>query len=510
MPLEGRNLMMLVTSACGMGFALFGYDQGVMGGVITTPTFIRQFHNPDAVDQGLITGLYDLGCLVGSIATFFLSEPIGRKKSMYIGVGIQIVGTILQVTAKTIGHLIVGRIITGIGVGIMTAVVPTWQSEVSPARNRGQLLTIQAACIIFGYAVSCWISLGASYTTSSFQWTGPIALQILFSLYIAIALPFLVESPRWLANHKSIDEAVAVISRLRGKPSSDPEILQVRYEIERALEEEKSNSWLDLFKPTGEQNLRRIVLGVVGLYMQQIGGINSISYYLPVILEEYISLDLHLSHILTGVAAVQYFIFSVFPIWFIERINRRTIMIWGAIAQATIMVIASVGLALNTTSSLKMTAAMYFLFYDAFAMSYLNVPWMYAPEINSLRMRVKGGAAASASNWLFNGIVVTVTPVGLQNLGWKFYMIFVALNISFVPIVYFCYPETRGLSLEQIDHIFYRKGTSTNWLYQGVRESVRRQSTLAAPAEVCLSEHGQKEVTVAKHIEDSLQEPDIA
>lgn len=232
--------------------------------------------------------------------------------------------------------------------------------------------------------------MGASYTTSSFQWTGPIALQILFSLYIAIALPFLVESPRWLANHKSIDEAVAVISRLRGKPASHPEVFQVRYEIERALEEEKSNSWLDLFKPTGEQNLRRIALGVVGLYMQQIGGIkcvpilllslkflhftnmekcfSSISYYLPVILEEYISLDLHLSHILTGVAAVQYFIFAVFPIWFNERINRRTIMIWGAIAQATIMVIASVGLALNTTSSLKMTAAMYFLFYDAFAM----------------------------------------------------------------------------------------------------------------------------------------------
>lgn len=80
----------------------------------------------------------------------------------------------------------------------------------------------------------------------------------------------------------------------------------------------------------------------------------------------------------------------------------------------------------------------------------------------------------------------------------------VALNISFIPMVYFCYPETRGLSLEQIDHDFYGKGTSTNWLYQGVRESVLRQSALPAAAdpEISLSEQDQKEVTVARHIDN--------
>lgn len=87
-------------------------------------------------------------------------------------------------------------------------------------------------------------------------------------------MPFLVESPRWLANHKGIDEATAVISRLRGKPIDHPEVLEVRREIQLVLEEDKSSGgWYDLFKSTGEQNLRRLMLGVVGLYMQQIGGI---------------------------------------------------------------------------------------------------------------------------------------------------------------------------------------------------------------------------------------------
>lgn len=149
-----------------------------------------------------------------------------------------------------------------------------WQAEVSPAESRGQLLTVQASCIILGYLFSCWIALGASYTNSSFQWIGPIALQAIFALYLGFCMPFLVESPRWLANHKGIDEATAVISRLRGKPIDHPDVLEVRREIQLVLEEETSSGgWWDLFKSTGEQNLRRLMLGVVGLYMQQIGGI---------------------------------------------------------------------------------------------------------------------------------------------------------------------------------------------------------------------------------------------
>jgi MFS family permease len=149
-----------------------------------------------------------------------------------------------------------------------------WQSEVSPTHNRGQLLTVQAACIILGYVFSTWISFGSSYATSSFQWIFPIACQVIFALYIAVTLPFMVESPRWLANHKGLSEATEVIARLRGKPIDNPEVLQVRREIEIALEEESAGSgWLELFKDTGEQNLRRLMLGVVGLYMQQIGGI---------------------------------------------------------------------------------------------------------------------------------------------------------------------------------------------------------------------------------------------
>ncbi|OQU98458.1 hypothetical protein CLAIMM_04244 [Cladophialophora immunda] len=473
MHLKGKTLTAGVTAACGMGFLLFGYDQGVMGGVIGSHTFVEQFNHPSALTQGLITGLYDVGCLIGSIACFFFSEPFGRKKSIFAGSVVVILGTILQASAYTVGHLIAGRIVTGVGVGVNTSVVPTWQSEVCSASRRGQLVTIEAALIILGLAFSNWVCFGASFHTSSFQWRGPIAMQCIFALYLLVTVPFLVESPRWLANHKSLDEAVKIIAQLKDRPEDDPEVVSVATDIRQALEEEKSSgSWYEIFTNGGEQNFRRMMLGFGGLYMQQMCGINSIGYYLPVILEQYIGLSSTLSLILASVAATQFFLVSLTPIWFIEKAGRRNCMIWGAGAQAVVMACLCIGLAIKSKASLAMMVVMYYLFDDAFAVSFLNVPWMYAPEINSLKMRAKGGAVAAASNWLFNGIVVTVTPSGLENLGWRYYLIFVVLNISFIPLVYFCYPETKGVTLEEIDHIFLGKGHGLSALTQGVRESI--------------------------------------
>ncbi|OJJ48030.1 hypothetical protein ASPZODRAFT_115447 [Penicilliopsis zonata CBS 506.65] len=466
MPLRGNQLMAGITAACGMGFLLFGYDQGVMGGVIGSPSFVEQFNHPtnEALQQGLITGLYDLGCLIGSIASFVFAERIGRRKSIYIGAGIVTIGTILQVTAKTTSHLIVGRIVTGCGVGINTAIIPTWQAEVSPTHQRGILITVDAALIIAGLAIANWVAFGASYATSSFQWQFPIALQVVFSLDLLLTVPFLVESPRWTAHHRSLEEATTLITRLYDVSETDSIVIKTRDEIAKALEEERGGEWWEIFRNGEQQNLRRMLLGFGVLCMQQLSGINSIGYYLPVILTEYVGLSPTLSHILSSIAAVQFFLFALLPIWFIERVGRRTCMIWGALAQMMAMIFVAVGFNLPRGGPILITV-MFFLFYDACALSYVPVPWMYAPEINNLKMRSKGGAIASASNWLFNGIVVTVTPSGLANIGWRYYLIWIVLNASFVPIVYFLYPETKGLSLEEIDHIFEGK---RGWT-QGVR-----------------------------------------
>ncbi|RKL41530.1 hypothetical protein BFJ72_g5422 [Fusarium proliferatum] len=473
MHLQGKALMSAITAVCGLGFLLFGYDQGVMGGVIGSPTFKERFHDPNATKQGLVVGLYDLGCLIGSLTTFGLSK-FRRRTCICGGASIVIIGTILQVTATTIGQLIAGRIITGIGVGTNTAIIPSWQAEVSSAHSRGALITVEAALIIFGLAISNWICFGASHATSSLQWQFPIAFQCIFALCLICIAPFLVESPRWTAHHVSIQKAREVAARLNGSSEDDHTVQQVIGEIEQALEAEgTSRSVFDIFRHGGQQNFRRMLLGVGGLFMQQMTGINAVAYYMPVILQEYVDLPHDLALILSSAAAVQFFIVSLIPIWVIERLGRRTWMIWGAFAQMVTLIFVVAGFNIGGRGGGILVTTMFFLFYDAFAVSYLNIPWLYAPEINNLQMRAQGSALASASNWLFNGIVVTITPIALSQISWRYWIVWVAMNFAFMPLVYFCYPETQGLSLERIDNIFAGDvGHGFSAFTQGVRESV--------------------------------------
>ncbi|KUI62552.1 Sugar transporter STL1 [Cytospora mali] len=474
--LRGRLLRLGITTACSMGFLLFGYDQGVMGTVITSPAFVKQFNNPSSTDQGLIVGLYDAGCLVGSVMAFIWGEKLGRKKSIYVGAWIVIVGAILQVCAKVVVHLVIVRIFTGLGVGIMTAVVPTWQAEVSQAHRRGAMITIETANIILGFVLSNWVSFGASYATGNFQWIFPIILQSVFAIYLLIIGPFLVESPRWLANHKSMSEAERVFARLLDTTEDDARVVEMRTEVEEALEKERGASIREIFRNGGQQNFRRMMLGVGALYMQQMTGINTVGYYLPVILEDNVGMTQELARIVAGCGAIFYLIASLPPIWFIDKVGRRPVMMWGAAALTVVNILLCVGFNIPGTSGVTLIVAMYFLYYAAFAVSFLNVPWLYPPEINSLKMRSMGASLASCSNWLFNGISATVTPMALAQIGWRYYLMWAIFNFSFIPLVYFFYPETKGLHLEQVDHIFEGKTGIT----QGVRESIHNPPLVGA------------------------------
>lgn len=420
--LRGRSLRLGITTACAMGFLLFGYDQGVMGTVITSPAFVQHLNHPGSKDQGLIVGLYDAGCLVGSVMAFIWGERLGRKKSIYVGAWIVIVGSILQVCAKIVIHLIIVRIFTGLGVGMMTAVVPTWQAEVSQAHNRGAMITIEAANIIVGFVLSNWVSFGTSYATGNFQWIFPITLQIVFAIYLLIIGPFLVESPRWLANHKSMHEAEHVFARLLDTTEDDVRVVEMRTEVEEALEKEKGASFRDIFRNGGQQNFRRMMPGVGTLYMHQMSGINTVGYYLPVILEENLGMAQELARIVAGCGSCFYLIVSLLPIWFIDKVGRRPAMIWGAAALALVNVMLCVGFNIPGTGGVALIIAMYFLYYAAFALSFLNVSWLYPPGINSLKMRSMGASLAPCSNWLFNGISATVTPMALANIGWRYYL----------------------------------------------------------------------------------------
>ncbi|KAF9560584.1 general substrate transporter [Agrocybe pediades] len=473
--MTGTMLNVWVTVACTTAMTLFGYDQGVFGGIIVTQDFLHTMGDPNPNLQGTIVSLYDIGCFVGALSTLGFGEKLGRKKTFLIGVTIMSIGAILQTSSFTVAQMIVARLITGVGNGINTSTAPVWQSETSRPSWRGKLVVFEMIMNIAGFSLSNWMTYGFSFTKGSLAWRFPIAFQLVFSFILYATVPWLPESPRWLLAHGHEEEGLNVLAALEGEHASpkDSDIIAQKDVIMEAvrIERDASPSWRDILRgKTGNTGMiKRLVLGGGTQWMQQLVGINVTSYYLPLVLQNSVGLSNNLARLLAACNSVSYLIFSFAGLVLIERAGRRKLMMWGAAGQCVCYILISALLShANGPNGTKFGAgatAFFFLYYVFFGICWQGVPWLYPTEINSLSMRTKGAAVGTASNWISNYIVVQITPTGIANLGWRFYLIWVVFNAVFVPLVWLVYPETANRQLEDIDRL-YRENSSMVWVFK--------------------------------------------
>ncbi|KAL9068627.1 MAG: hypothetical protein Q9161_006065 [Pseudevernia consocians] len=467
--LTGGWLTFWVSVACATDMTLFGYDQGVFGGVIVTPDFLDTLNlsGPEHTSLlGTVTALYDVGCFFGAIAAFSLGERLGRKKSVLLGTTVMSIGAILQISSYSVAQMIVGRIVAGLGNGLNTATAPVWQAETSKAAWRGKLVVIELILNIAGFSLSNWITYGFSYVNGPVAWRFPLAFQFIFIFILYGTVPWLPESPRWLIAHGQVEEAEQIIADLEATTVDDAYVITESKEIQWAVQFERENgvSWWDLLRGksgNGTSTIRRLILGAGAQAMQQLAGINVTSYYLPTVLIQSVGLSEKLARLLAACNSVSYLAFSMIGIPNVERWGRRKMMIYASIGQALSYLLITILLRYNELpgySGSKQVAsasvAFFFTYYICFGIGFQGVPWLYPTEINSLSMRTKGAALGTASNWAFNFMVVEITPIGIQSLHWKFYIIWTVFNASFVPIVYLFYPETADRTLEDVDRLF--------------------------------------------------------
>lgn len=170
-------------------YARTGYDNGVFSGLTTDALFLETMGNPDATLLGFIVAVYELGCLVGALASAVWGEDMGRRKLTVWGCVFLILGTVIQCSSYGKGQMIAGRIVTGLGMGGITSAVPVWQCETTPAALRGRTIAMELSSLIVGIVIAYWIDYGCSSYTNGFQWRFPIAFQIVFA-FILIALCF--------------------------------------------------------------------------------------------------------------------------------------------------------------------------------------------------------------------------------------------------------------------------------------------------------------------------------
>ncbi|KAJ5097490.1 Major facilitator superfamily domain general substrate transporter [Penicillium angulare] len=463
--LTGGWLTFWITIACATDMMLFGYDQGVFSGVIVTPDFL-QVHDLVGPSRtkvlSTVSAIYDVGCFFGAILAFTIGERLGRKKSILLGTVIIGVGTILQASSFSLPQIFVGRIVLGLGNGINTATAPIWQTETAQAKWRGKLVILDLGLNVGGYCVVNWINYGLSFHEGAIAWRLPIALQLFFVAFLLVTVPWLPESPRWLMMQAREGEAMEVLACVEAMPIDDPLIRTQRDEIKYSITYETENSvpWRDLLrrrKGDSTKTLRRLLLGAGTQAMQQFQGINIMSYYLPMVLMNSVGLSDRMARLLTACNATSYFIFSCAAATMVERVGRRGLMMLSGFGQFVSFLVITMLLYLAENNKVYATAsvAFFFLFHIAFGMGMLGVPWLYPTEINSLPMRTKGAAVATATNWITNFAIVEITPIGIQSIGWKFWIVWTVLNAVFLPIIYFLYPETANRTLEDMD-AYYR------------------------------------------------------
>ncbi|KFZ04159.1 hypothetical protein V502_10363 [Pseudogymnoascus sp. VKM F-4520 (FW-2644)] len=461
----GRPLGLAISIVATTGFLLFGYDQGVMSGIISAPQFNEYFPETyqDSVYQGFVTAIYEIGCLAGALSILWCGDSLGRRRSMMAGGLIMILGVTIQVTAmkghKATAQFVVGRILTGVGNGINTSTIPTYQAECSRTTNRGLLICIEGGVIAFGTLIAYWIDYGSAKSLmDDFTWRFPIAFQIIFGFVLGIGAYFLPESPRWLLSRDRHEEGLAVISALYGLPEDHPTTqLQktiIMDSIAASGHKGGKTPYSALFTNGKTQHFRRMLLGSSSQLMQQVGGCNAVIYYFPILFQTSLNSSHDEAMLLGGVNMIIYSIFATVSWFIIERAGRRNLFLVGSIGQCLSMVLVFACLIPNTPAAAKGAAVGLFTYIAFFGATWLPLPWLYPAEINPIRTRARANAISTAVNWSSNFLIVMVTPIMIDKIQWGTYVFFAAMNACFVPIIYFLYPETKKRSLEEIDLIF--------------------------------------------------------
>jgi sugar porter (SP) family MFS transporter len=452
-------LTVLITSITSVSFLLFGYDQGLMSGIILSPSWKSTMGSPTPLLIGTITALHALGALAGALVTALIGEDLGRKRTLLSGAALVLLGGVGMACAGERYVFMAARTLAGVGVGFVCSVAPVYQAEISETGQRGWLVCCQLTTMLVGLGLAYGIDYGFYFYPGEMQWRIPVGLQVVFAGYVLVAGIWVTDTPRWLVRKGRKGEGKAVLARLRGLEVDDEDVVREVEEIEKAvlMEVQVQGGWGDLFRDNGVMANKRFYLAVGIQFMQQCSGINIVTYYAPTLYRTSLGMSQERAMLL-GCFTQLWYILASFVTWYtIDRVGRRKLFITMALGMCFVLIGEAVCVGMGTPAASIAAVIFVFLFEACFTWGWMACVWIYPPEILPLSIRAKGSALAAAADFLGNFLVVEVTPVGIEKMGAWFYVVWAVLNLVNALVVWLFYPETGGLPLEAVDSIFTRE-----------------------------------------------------
>lgn len=459
-----------------IGGFLFGYDSGIVGGVLTLASFQDDYGYAKAGatrTNSLSVGLQQLGAFVACFLAWPLTDYLGRKKALMISSLVFCVGALVQtVNTHSLAAFYVARVVAGLGLGTATVVVPMFSSEMTPKEIRGQIGSFFQWFFTFGIFTSYWVDYGVALGPSnSRQWQIPIGLQLVPGALLGLGMLTLKESTRWLTKKGRHDEALESLKWIRADDSQavtdEMEDIRLGVEMEaRATEGFRPRELLQ------GDNFKRVFTAFAIFAAQQATGATAFAYFGP----QYFKLLVGSGNkglLLTAIfGAIKVAACGIFVLFVSERVGRRNVLIAGAAFMAACQITtAAVVKAVpppeqgNVTSSGIATVALIYLFVIAYNFSWGPMPWPYVAEIFPARIREPGVAVGVGSQWLFNFVFSLTTPYMITNMGWGTFLLWGVFDVVIAVVAFFFLKETKGLSLETIAHQNFKRGDSDDVIH---------------------------------------------
>jgi sugar porter (SP) family MFS transporter len=464
-----------MTAFSAFGGILFGYDTGVINGVKQMAPWLQRFGVPDPAHPGsfvlsssresLVVSILSAGTFFGALLGAPTADYIGRKWGIICATLVFSFGVALQVGSNHVGLplFVVGRVFAGLGVGLVSCLVPMYQSECSPKWIRGAVVSGYQWAITIGLLLASVINNATKDKAGHASWQIPTSVQFIWAFVLALGMFFLPESPRWLIMRGRETDARKSLSRLTGFDSDSADLESDINEIKVNLETEKAlgtSTYWDCFKPTENKILFRTLTGIFIQAWQQLTGINFIFYYGTTFFNQAGISNAFLITIATSFVNV----FMTLPgMYGVEKYGRRRLLLLGAAGMSIcefIVAIVGVTVSGNNLAGQRVLIAFVCIYIAFFASTWGPIAWVITGEIFPLQVRAKAMSLSTASNWLWNFAIGYATPFlvnkqpGSAGLESKVFFIWGSTCACALVFTWFCIPETKGLSLEQIDDMY--------------------------------------------------------
>lgn len=441
-----------------------GFDSTMMNNLQTLPSWTNFFNNP----SGGTLGTMNIGIPAGSLCcipfAFILNDLIGRRMTVLLGLAFTIIGGALQTAAQNFGMFVASRFILGFGVGLSSAGAGPILSETAYPTQRPAVTSFLLASFPLGSfvaAVVTWGPYNSSMKYNNWSWRLPSLLQIVFPIFSVVAVALGPESPRWLISKGREDKALQVLAKHHGAGDLQSPLVKFELsEIKAAIELEKAqggNKWKEWVRT--KSNMHRLFINLALPAMMQFCGNALISYYLNIILnnigytETTEKLKINIGLTLYGLA------WSYGVSILCGRFKRTGLLITSYALMSFFFIIWIVLSAINQQRDFKDKAigraivAMIYLYQGCYHIS-TPIAMTYIMEILPFSLRGMGAALYQLSGntaSLFNNYVNNIAMDAIQ---WKYYIVWCVWLLVQIAIVYFFFPETYGLQLEEIAQVF--------------------------------------------------------